>query len=81
MDQYFTKHSKSLQNGLYWSFGFLFCFFFFWFFFLFFLQTYTVWSQDGGVGKGLDLTPHLPKFTSVQKKKKESYRPGLWFLY
>lgn len=50
-------------------FRLIFNFFSFFSFFSFFLQTYIVWSQ-GRVGKGLDLTPHLPKFTTVKKKKK-----------
>lgn len=55
--------------------GFLFCliFSFFLFFplFLGFFYKLILWSQ-GRVGKVLDLTPHLPKFTTVQKKKKEA---------
>lgn len=74
MDQYFTKHWKSLQNGLYWSFGFfvLFNFFFFSFFspfFRFFLQTYTVVTGEGG--KSSRFNPSSSKIYNCQKKKKK----------
>lgn len=68
MDQYFTKHSKSLQNGLYWSFFSLLLFFFLRVFFFFFKQTYTVWSQGRERSRFI---PPPPKFTSVRRKKKK----------